>query len=214
MMRDMGLLLMNPRSLLLYQREKRLRHHQRAVAGPLPLVNARDDGAGSIEVVVSNPDTHRSIDPSNYNNSMRHFSLVNPGVYFDRDAYLREHVQGLVESEKRFGSATRACRWCNITWNGLGGASTATSLIISAIGASEYIDPRLANILTVILGVASGGCIWAGTQAKKVSHQYHEKKVKIQSSLGVPTRWRDPEVNIEIDQFNGRGGQPTAAGAR
>ena len=191
-------------------REKHLRHHHRAV-GSLPLVNVGDEGAP--EVVTSNPDTHRSTDPSN-GSSMKQFPPIDPGSYFDRGAYLIEHVQGLVEAEKRFGTATRVCRWCNITWNGLGGASTAASLIISAIGASGYMDPRLANILTVILGVVSGGCIWAGTQAKKASHEYHEEQVNIQSSLGVPTRWRDPEVRIDIDQFNGRGGQPAAAGAR
>lgn len=142
--------------------------------------------------------------------SIRQFSMIEPSAFFDREAYLRAHVQGLIGDEERFGRAARACRWCNITWNGLGGVSTATSLVVSAIGACEYMDPRLANMLTIGLGIASGACIWAGTQAKKISHQYHEEQNDIQHSLGVPNSWLDREVRVEIDRFNPRGETETA----
>lgn len=153
---------------------------------------------------------HRSKESNSQGQIMRQFSTIEPGAFFDREAYLRAHVQGLIEKEEHYGNVKRACRWCNISWNGLGGASTATSLVVSAIGACEYMDPRLANILTIVLGVASGTCIWAGTQAKKISHQYHEQQNDIQHSLGVPRSWLDREVRIEIDQFNARGGTETA----
>ena len=184
-------------------RERHLRLHQRAV-GTVPPVGS-SDGREHSEIITSNPAAR---------GSMIQFPVVDPRGYFDRDAYLRAHVQGLLEDERRFERATRVCRWCHITWNGLGGASTATSLVISAIGASEYIDPRLANILTVVLGVSTGVCIWAGNQTKRVSHEYHEEQVKIQDSLGVPARWRNHEVRIQIDQFTGRGEQAATTGAR
>lgn len=183
-------------------RSKQLRPHHRAERPILDIISTPPLPAAL--VAIAEPDTQRSKEPS-HGESMRQFSTVEPAAVFDREAYLRSHVQGLIEDEERFGRATRGCRWCNITWNGLGGATTATSLIVSAIGASSYMDPRLANIITIILGVFSGGCIWAGTQAKKASHQYHEKQNDIQKSLGVPKSWLDREVRIEIDQFNGRG---------
>ena len=153
---------------------------------------------------------HRSNETRLHRQSMQQYSIIDPGAIFDRDAFLRAHVQGRIEDEERFGRATRACRWCNITWNGLGGVSTATSLVVSAIGACEYMDPRLANMLTIGLGIASGACIWAGTQAKKISHQYHEEQNDIQLSLGVPNSWLDREVRVEIDRFNPRGETETA----
>lgn len=163
-------------------------------------------------VAEDDTDTHRSTEPSNVE-SMNQFSTIDPGAYFDRDAYLRDHVQGLVEDEQRFGSKSRLCMCCNVSWNMLAGLSTATSLVVSAIGATEYMDPRLANIITIVLGVVSAGCIWAGSQAKKASHEYHEKQTDIQKSLGVPKKWLDREVRIEIDQFTEHGGKPTEANA-
>ena len=136
--------------------------------------------------------------------SIRRFSVIDPSTYFDREEYLRTHVQGLVEDEDRFGLRSRIFRGCYVTWNGLSAVSTATSLIFSTVGASEYIDPQLANIITSVLAIFSGGCIWAATQSKKISHQYHIEQVNLQESLGVPSMWRNPEVRIEIDQFNGR----------
>lgn len=185
-------------------------HHRTAdMISPITM----SDGSVPSEIVTSNPDTHRSTDQSN-SNSMRQFPPVNPGSYFDRDAYLRDQVQELVADEKRFGTTSRICRLCSITWNVAGGASTLAGLAISAAGASEYMAPRLANLLTGVLFLAAGGCIWLGTQAKKAAHQYHEEQNHIQRSLGVPTNWLDREVRIEIDQFNGRGVQPAPTGTR
>lgn len=180
-----------------------LRPHHRAERPMLDIISPPAPMA-HFAVPETEPETHRSKETS-HSESMRQFSTIEPGSFFDREAYLKSHVQGLIEDEERFGNTNRICRWCNISWNGLGGASTATSLIVSAVGASSYMDPRLANIITIILGVFSGGCIWAGTQAKKAAHEYHEKQNDIQRSLGVPKSWLDREVRIEIDQFNGRG---------
>lgn len=194
----------------LTERSKHLRPHPH-FDRPLGIIQQSirrdygDAGAGA----GSDPDTHRSQETSQ-GESMRRYSTIVPTSLFDRDAYLRAHVQGLIEDEERFGRANRACRWCNITWNGLGGATTATSLVVSAIGACEYMDPRLANIVTIALGVFSGACIWAGTQAKKISHQYHEQQNDIQRSLGVPASLADREVRIDMDQLNARGGAETA----
>jgi hypothetical protein len=105
------------------------------------------------------------------------------------------------ESEKRYKLANRICRWCNVSWLGVGGISTATSLTISAVGATEYVDPQLANVLCVIFGVVSGGSIWAANQSKKAAHEYHEEVNTIQKSLGVPDKWLESEVDLGLEPY-------------
>ena len=133
--------------------------------------------------------------------STKSYLQVNPSAYFDRDEYLKEHVKEMQESEKRYKLANRICRWCNIFWLGVGGISTATSLIISAVGATEYVDPQLANVLCVIFGVVSGGSIWVANQSKKAAHEYHEEVNTIQKSLGVPSRWLESEVDLGLAPY-------------
>jgi hypothetical protein len=116
-------------------------------------------GVGAVE------DTRRSAESSAA--SMQSFSQINPADLFNRGQYLKDLVGEMIEDEKRFKTASRVCRWCNVSWSGIGGISTAFSLIISAIGATEYIDPTLSNVLSVVFGIVSGGCLWAASQSKK-----------------------------------------------
>lgn len=100
---------------------KHVRPHPR-IERPLGVIpqNIRRDFGEAGADPDPDTDTHRSQETSQ-GESMRRFSTIVPTSLFDREAYLRAHVQGLIEDEDHFGRATRACRWCNITWNGLGG---------------------------------------------------------------------------------------------
>jgi hypothetical protein len=63
---------------------------------------------------------------------------INLDDLIDRKKYLKEHVEELIETEKRYGASSETCRWCNVGWFGLGGTATASSFIISSIGSTEY----------------------------------------------------------------------------
>ncbi|QOL19500.1 hypothetical protein [Candidatus Bodocaedibacter vickermanii] len=151
--------------------------------------------------------------------SMESFSRVNPTQLFDRDKYLREHVAEMISDEKRYKTASKVCRWCNISWLAAGGMSTVASLVVSAFGTAEYLDPRLSNVLNMVLSVASGGFLWGAIQSKKASHEYHEEMTGIQKALGVPERLTDPEIDLNLEAFkaNATGRQseaPAAAATR
>jgi hypothetical protein len=146
------------------------------------------------------PAPNEAVDNSTLS-SMKSFSQVNPSAYFDWDKYLKEHVQEMMGDEKRYKSAARVCRWCNVSWLAIGGASTASSMIISAIGATEYMDPQLSRVLSVVLGVVSGGCIWAASQSKNAAREYHEEVSTLQKSLGVPDSWLESEVDLKLEPF-------------
>lgn len=166
---------------------------------------AVEEGVADIgdEIERRREDTSRSAAPSAAPTvaSMKSFPQVNPAQLFDRDQFLKDHMQGMIGDEQRYKTASRVCRWCNVSWLGVGGVSTASSLIISAIGATAYVEPRLANVLSVVFGVVSGGCLWAASQAKKASHTYHEEATAIQKALGVPERLVAPEVDLQLDAF-------------
>lgn len=160
--------------------------------------------------VAIDVDRAKKFDPtahvSNLESSIESFAKVNPNNYFDRDEYLTQHIKEMREDEKRYKSGERICRVCNASWLGIGGISTAASLIVSAIGATEYMNPQLSNVLGVVFGIISGGCMWAANQSKKASTEYHKEAGTIQKSLGVPDRWIDPEVDLGLEPFklNGR----------
>ncbi len=136
-----------------------------------------------------------------YKSSLQSYPIINPSAYFDRGEYLKAHVKEMIEKEKRYKCAERICRWCNVSWLGVGGVSTASSLIISAVGATEYVNPQLANVLCVIFGVVSGGSLWAANQSKKASREYHEEVAILQKSLGVPDRWLESEVDLRLEPY-------------
>ena len=151
--------------------------------------------------------------------SMESFSRVNPTQLFDRDKYLRDHVAEMISDEKRYKTASKVCRWCNVSWLAAGGMSTVASLVISAFGTAEYLDPRLSNVLNMVFGVASAGFLWGANQSKKASHEYHEEMTGIQKALGVPERLTDPEIDLNLEAFkaNATGRQseaPAAAATR
>lgn len=189
------------------ERAKHYSRHRRAAEHVALNIDrtAVEEGVGAIqdEVERRREDTSRSAAPSAAPTvaSMKSFIQVNPQTIFDREQYLREHVNRLIEDEKRYKTASRVCRWCNVSWLGVGGVSTASSLIISAIGATAYVEPRLANVLNIVFGVVSGGCLWAASQSKKASHTYHEEATAIQKALGVPERLVAPEVDLHLDAF-------------
>jgi hypothetical protein len=153
-------------------------------------------------------DAARSAAPSAA--SMKSFSQVNSGELFNREQYLKDQVREMIEDEKRFKTTSRVCRGCNAFWVVVGSISTVSSLVISAIGATEYIDPRLSNILSVVFGIISGGCLWAASQSKKASNKYYEEATAIQKALGVPKQLLEPEVNLNLDAFKSDAGGRSA----
>lgn len=154
-----------------------------------------------VDVDLAEENIERPTKTTTSESSLQSFPPVDPIIYVDRDAYLKNHVNGMMKDEKRYKLWELICRGCNVSWLGIGGASTASSLIISAIGATEYMDPQLSNVISVVCGVVSGGCLWAATQSKKASREYHEEVVNIQESLGVPKKWVEKEVDLGLEPF-------------
>lgn len=160
-----------------------------------------DSSHTAIDMDPAQGKIERQTNTTTSESSLKSFPPIDPTTYIDRDAYLKNHVNGRIEDEKRYKFWERVCRGCNISWLGIGGASTASALIISAIGATEYMDPQLANVLNVVCGVVSGGCMWAANQSKKASREYHGEVANIQESLGVPKKWINTEVDLRLEPF-------------
>jgi hypothetical protein len=135
-------------------------------------------------------------------NSVKKYTPITPSLLFDREKFMRERIQTLVEEEKSYGKYSYWCGRVSISLNVMSALSTITSLFISSLGASEYMEPRLANILNIGMGITSAGFLWGSMQAKKVSHSYHDHQVKIQTSLGVPNLFRSNEEEVELDKFD------------
>lgn len=128
-------------------------------------------------------------------------ALFNIGNYYDRNAYITERVRKLILDEARF--ETRA-KIYNVLGTGamwLAGLSSGTTVFISAFGASEYIDSRVANLATTCLGGFSAICMWTSAQLKKSATQYQQASRDIQVKLNVPSRLITHPVDIRIDPF-------------
>jgi hypothetical protein len=142
------------------------------------------------------------------NESMNPFPTIDPTAVIDRTLYVRNHVESMIQEEREFGFKEGLCRGLNITFGSIAAVTSVTSLIVSSLGASKYLDPQMTNIISILLGISSGGCIWASNQCKKASHNYHEQRSKIQKSLGMPARLMPSELVIDVSPPTQRELQP------
>jgi hypothetical protein len=164
------------------QREPEIRAHE-----PFPHPLSKDE----ITIDLREVRRHSS-------NGSDPLSPVRVSELHDRKGFLKKHIDSLINKSKCYGCFYKSCLCLNVGWMGLSGAASAATVIVSAIGAADFIDPKISNVTSTCLATFAGFCVWAGTQAKKTSHQYYKARNNINSSLGVPENLLEPEVILNI----------------
>lgn len=132
--------------------------------------------------------------------------------YYNREQYISEHVRQLILTEARYNMRANVFNSLGSVLSWAGGVATAGTAFISALGASEYMNSRSANLTSTMLGVASGLCVWAGSQLKKTSSEYHKASIRIQLTLGIPKSVVSPLVDVRIDLPRSQADQADAGG--
>lgn len=145
---------------------------------------------------VSNEPTRNSSEES-----MEAYRPVNPSIIFDRNAFLQNQIHLMMEELEDARAAIHIFKKCYIVWTMLAGGCSISSILISSMGAANYIDSHLANFLTVAISLGSAIFLWAAQQSNKISGKYYERTLSIQEALGVPSRLREKELKLEIEQF-------------
>lgn len=126
------------------------------------------------------------------------FNVAN---YYDREAYISERVRKLILDEARFETRAKIYNVLGTGFMWLAGLSSGATVFISAFGASEHIDSRVANLATTCLGRLSAICMWTSAQLKKSATQYQQASRDIQVKLNVPSRLITHPVDIRIDPY-------------
>ena len=121
---------------------------------------------------------------------------------YDKKGFIKEHIDGLKEKTQCYGICYKTCLCLNVSWMTLSGLASAATVIISAIGAADFVNPKISNVTSTALATFGGFCVWAATQSKKTSHQYYKANQKIKSSLGIPQELLEPEVIININTLD------------
>lgn len=117
----------------------------------------------------------------------------------DRKEFLKEHINSLKEKTRCYGTCYKTCLCMNVSWMTLSGLASAATVIVSAVGAANFVDPKISNVTSTALATFAGFCVWASNQSKKTSHQYYKANQRIKSSLGIPQEILEPEVIININ---------------
>lgn len=150
----------------------------------------------SVAPGVSNEPTRNSSEES-----MESYRPVNPSVIFDRNTFLQNQIKLMMEELEDARYSIHLFKKCYIVWTMLAGGCSISSILISSMGAANYIDSHLANFLTVAISLGSAIFLWAAQQSNKISGKYYERTLSIQEALGVPSRLREKELKLEIEQF-------------
>jgi hypothetical protein len=132
------------------------------------------------------------------NESMNPFPTIDPQAVIDRTEYVRNHVAYMIKEEEEFGFKENLCRGLNISFGSIAAVTSLSSMVISSLGASKYLDPQMTNIISIILGISTGTSMWAANQCKRAAHTFHEQRSKIQKSLGMPSRLISEELVIDV----------------
>lgn len=154
-------------------------------------------------------------DGSEYlNRSMAPWEQVDGNTLYDREEYLRKIVEEMQSDAELFKDKAKMCRWCNINWTVFGAITGVAAMTVSGLGAANFIEPRLANIIATSLYAMSGFMIWMGEQSHKASKNYHKAYVMLLRRLGVPTHMLPPDPHIAFESFepsnnNGRASNAT-----
>lgn len=119
--------------------------------------------------------------------------------YYDREAYISERVQKMILEEAKYNARAQVYNFLGTSCMWLAGLSSGATVFVSALGASEHIDSKIANLTSTCLGSFSGICMWGATQFKKSAAQYHHASTTIQLKLGIPPVLMTPQVDIRID---------------
>lgn len=123
------------------------------------------------------------------------------GRYFNRDEYIRNQIDMLIQSEEELKTNIDRAQTCANLWTTASALTTTAVLTISVIGATDYVDPRLTSLLASCGAGLNGLFMWAALQYKKTERLEQEKQKKIREALGVPPRLIIPDFSTSFDQF-------------
>lgn len=121
---------------------------------------------------------------------------------YDRNDLIRRHVEQLISEEKMLERNVTICRCLYMNWITLGALTTLSSMILSSIGAAEYLNSRLVNVLTAVLAVVSSACLYGAKQSAVAAKIYTDKIKTLQRLLGIPERLISPDIQVQLETFH------------
>ena len=123
--------------------------------------------------------------------------------YFNRGAYIRSQIENMIEDDNILKEAIEKSRTCANVWTTSAAITTCSILAISVIGATDYMDPRIANVIASCGAGLNGLFMWASMQYKKTERLQIDKQKKIREALGVPKRLILNDMSTSFEEFKG-----------
>lgn len=123
------------------------------------------------------------------------------GNYFNREAFIKMQIQEMIEDDKELKKLIDRSNFLSNVLTTSAAITTSAILGISVIGATDYMDPRIANVVASCGAGLNGLFMWAALQFKRNERVHVEKQRKIREALGVPQRLILPDMSTSFEQF-------------